>query len=45
MFDEKPMKSEGAVAADEPMTPIPLEQKSGWLRQSYLAGWSLVCLS
>ena len=38
MFDEKPMKSEGAVAADEPMTPIPLEQREKWVTPAVVFG-------
>lgn len=38
MFDEKPMKNEGAVAADEPMTPIPLEQREKWVTPAVVFG-------
>lgn len=38
MFDEKPMKSEGAVASDEPMTPVPLEQREKWTTPAVVFG-------
>lgn len=38
MFDEKPKKNESAVAADEPMTPIPLEQREKWVTPAVVFG-------
>lgn len=38
MFDEKPKKNESAVAADEPMMPIPLEQREKWVTPAVVFG-------
>lgn len=38
MFDEKPIKNEGTVVSDEPMTPIPLEYREKWMTPAVVFG-------